>query len=57
MAPSLKCGVRGSEVAKLGLSATKPPIIAPPVDPNWRIPDSIPAEWRQQLAEEPPDQW
>ena len=34
-----------------------PPIIAPPVDPNWRIPDSPPAEWRQQLGEEPPDGW
>jgi hypothetical protein len=34
-----------------------PPVIAPPVDPSWRIPDSIPAEWRQQLGEEPPDDW
>jgi len=34
-----------------------PPLIAPPVDPSWRIPDSIPAEWRQQLGEEPPDDW
>ncbi len=34
-----------------------PPLIAPPVDPNWRIPDSIPREWRQQLGEEPPDDW
>ena len=34
-----------------------PPLVAPPVDPNWRIPDSIPPEWRQQLGEEPPDDW
>jgi hypothetical protein len=34
-----------------------PPLIAPPVDPNWQIPDSPPAEWRQQLGEEPPDDW
>jgi hypothetical protein len=34
-----------------------PPLIAPPVDPNWRIPDSPPAEWRQQLGEEPADDW
>jgi hypothetical protein len=34
-----------------------PPLIAPPVDPNWRIPDSPPAEWRQQLGEEPPDDY
>jgi hypothetical protein len=34
-----------------------PPPIAPPVDPNWRIPDSIPREWRQQVGEEPPDDW
>lgn len=33
------------------------PLIVPPVDPNWRIPDSPPAEWRQQLGEEPPDDW
>jgi hypothetical protein len=34
-----------------------PPLIAPRVDPNWRIPDSPPAEWRQQLGEEPPDDY
>jgi hypothetical protein len=34
-----------------------PPISAPPVDPSWRIPDSVPAEWRQQLGQEPPDDW
>jgi hypothetical protein len=34
-----------------------PPISTPPVDPNWRIPDSPPAEWRRQLGEEPPDDW
>ncbi len=34
-----------------------PPLIAPPLDPNWRIPDSPPAEWRQQLGEERPDDW
>jgi hypothetical protein len=34
-----------------------PPISAPPVDPSWRIPDSVPAEWRQQLGEEPLDGW
>jgi hypothetical protein len=33
-----------------------PPPLAPPLDPNWRIPDSPPAEWRQQLGEEPPDE-
>ena len=33
------------------------PISAPPVDPNWRIPDSPPTEWRQQLGEEPPEDW
>jgi hypothetical protein len=32
-----------------------PHIMAPPVDPNWRIPDSPPAEWRQRLDEKPPD--
>ncbi len=37
--------------------AEPPPLVAPPVDPNWRIPDSIPSEWRQQLGEEPPDDW
>jgi hypothetical protein len=30
-----------------------PPPLAPPLDPDWRIPDSPPAEWRQQLGEEP----
>jgi hypothetical protein len=34
-----------------------PALVAPPLDPNWRIPDSIPAEWRQQLGEEPSDDW
>jgi hypothetical protein len=34
-----------------------PPPIAPQVDPSWRIPDSVPREWRQQLGEEPPDDW
>ena len=34
-----------------------PPISAPPVDPSWRIPDSVPPEWRQQGGEEPPDDW
>jgi len=34
-----------------------PPITAPPVDPNWRIPDLPPTEWRQQLGEEPPDDY
>jgi hypothetical protein len=29
-----------------------PPALAPPVDPSWRIPDSIPPEWRRQLGEE-----
>ena len=24
-----------------------PPLVAPPLDPTWRIPDSIPPEWRQ----------
>jgi hypothetical protein len=32
-----------------------PPITSPPLDPNWRMPDSPPAEWRQLLDEEPPD--
>jgi hypothetical protein len=39
------------------LAGEEPPLVAPPVDPNWRIPDSIPPEWRQQLGEEPPDDW
>jgi hypothetical protein len=39
------------------VAGEEPPLIAPPVDPNWRIPDSPPAEWRQQLGEEPPDDW
>jgi hypothetical protein len=30
-----------------------PPPLAPSLDPDWRIPDSIPPEWRQQLGEEP----
>jgi hypothetical protein len=34
-----------------------PPPLAPALDPNWRIPDTIPPEWRQQLGEEPPDVW
>lgn len=34
-----------------------PPPRAPRLDPNWRVPDSPPAEWRQQLGEEPPDDW
>ena len=34
-----------------------PPPRAPPLDPNWRIPDTIAPEWRQQLGEEPPDAW
>jgi hypothetical protein len=25
-----------------------PPIVAPPVDPNWKIPDYPPDEWREQ---------
>ena len=33
-----------------------PPIIAPPVDPNWRIPDRPPDEWWQDLGDvEPSD--
>jgi hypothetical protein len=40
------------------LAGEPPPLlIAPALDPNWRIPDSPPAEWRQQLGEEPPDDW
>jgi hypothetical protein len=34
-----------------------PPPLAPPLDPNWRIPDTIPPEWRQQLGGEQPDEW
>ena len=39
--------------------AGKPPplLVTPPLDPNWRIPDTPPAEWRQQLGEEPADDW
>jgi hypothetical protein len=35
--------------------AGEPPPFAPPLDPNWQIPDSPRAEWRQQLGEEPAD--
>ena len=31
-----------------------PPAIAPPVDPDWRIPDHPPDEWRQNLGDAPP---
>lgn len=31
-----------------------PPITAPPVDPNWRIPDHPPDEWWQDLGDAPP---
>jgi hypothetical protein len=31
-----------------------PPITAPPVDPNWRIPDHPPDEWWQDLGDTPP---
>jgi hypothetical protein len=31
-----------------------PPIVAPPVDPNWRIPDHPPAEWWQDLGDAEP---
>jgi hypothetical protein len=37
------------------LNAEAPPP-APALDPNWQIPDSPPAEWRQQLGEEPADE-
>ena len=31
-----------------------PPIIAPPVDPNWQIPDHPPDEWWQDLGDAEP---
>jgi len=31
-----------------------PPITAPPLDPNWRIPDHPPDEWWQDLGDAPP---
>ncbi len=31
-----------------------PPIIAPPLDPNWRIPDYPPDEWWQDLGDAEP---
>jgi hypothetical protein len=31
-----------------------PPIIAPPLDPNWRIPDHPPDEWWQDLGDAEP---
>jgi hypothetical protein len=34
-----------------------PPPLGPRLDPDWRVPDSFPPEWRQQLGEEPPDAW
>jgi hypothetical protein len=40
------------------LAGEEPPLpLAAPLDPSWRIPDSPPAEWRQQLGEEPADDW
>ena len=31
-----------------------PPITAPPLDPNWKIPDHPPDEWWQDLGDAPP---
>ena len=31
-----------------------PPLIAPPLDPNWRIPDRPPDEWWQDLGDAEP---
>jgi hypothetical protein len=31
-----------------------PPLIAPPLDPNWRIPDRPPEEWWQDLGDAEP---
>jgi hypothetical protein len=31
-----------------------PPITAPPLDPDWRIPDQPPVEWWQDLGDAPP---
>jgi hypothetical protein len=31
-----------------------PPIIAPPLDPNWKIPDRPPEEWWQGLGDAEP---
>jgi hypothetical protein len=40
------------------LAGEAPPLpTAPPIDPSWHIPDSVPREWRQQLGEEPQDEW
>jgi hypothetical protein len=40
------------------LAGEEPPLpLGPPLDPGWRIPDTIPPEWRQQLGEEPPEEW
>ena len=32
----------------------QPPIIAPPLDPNWQIPDHPPDEWWQDLGDAAP---
>ena len=40
------------------LAGQPPPAInAPPVDPSWHIPDSVPPEWRQQVGDEPTNDW
>jgi hypothetical protein len=31
-----------------------PPLIAPPVDPKWKIPDRPPKEWWEDLGDAPP---
>jgi hypothetical protein len=36
------------------LAGEPPPIIAPPVDPTWQIPDHPPDEWWQDLGDAPP---
>jgi hypothetical protein len=51
------CPLFEVERAVLDVLWENTPPIAAPLDPNWRISDSIPREWRQQLGEEPPDDW
>jgi hypothetical protein len=36
------------------LAGEPPPITAPPLDPNWRVPDQPPDEWWQDLGDAPP---
>lgn len=37
------------------LAGEPPPIIAPPLDPNWQIPDQPPDQWWQELGDAPSD--